>query len=160
MPKLILAGGIKMPNEIPGQTSEVAKTAEKSLSNDSHSIPIGYVYWVFGFTGAHRFYYGKPISGTIYFFTLGLLGVGWIVDLFLIPAMDAQADRRFKKGQYDYNLAWIFLTFLGIFGVHRFYLGKYATGIIYFFTGGFFLIGLLYDMWTLNQQVNDANSIA
>ncbi|MFZ2417361.1 MAG: TM2 domain-containing protein [Smithellaceae bacterium] len=37
----------------------------------SHSILIGYVLWIFGFTGYHRFYYGKPISGTIYFFTLG-----------------------------------------------------------------------------------------
>ena len=133
---------------------------KKFLQNDSHSIPIGYLYWIFGFTGAHRFYYGKPISGTVYFFTLGLLGIGWIFDLFLIPGMDAQADRRFKKGQYDYNLAWIFLTFLGIFGIHRFYIGKYVTAMLYFFTGGFFLIGVLYDMWTLNQQVNEANGAA
>jgi TM2 domain-containing membrane protein YozV len=52
--------------------------------NDTHSTFVGYLLWIFGFMGAHRFYYGKPISGTIYFFTLGLLGVGWIIDLFLI----------------------------------------------------------------------------
>ncbi len=39
-----------------------------------------YVLWVFGFTGAHRFYYGKPVTGTIWFFTLGLLGVGYLYD--------------------------------------------------------------------------------
>ena len=38
----------------------------------THSLVIGYIAWLFGFIGAHRFYYGKPMSGTIYFFTLGL----------------------------------------------------------------------------------------
>ena len=45
----------------------------------THSVLIGYLAWVFGFTGAHRFYYGRPVSGTIYFFTLGLLGIGWFM---------------------------------------------------------------------------------
>ncbi len=47
---------------------------------DTHSKTIGYVLWIFGFTGAHRFYYGKSITGAIWFFTLGLLGVGWLYD--------------------------------------------------------------------------------
>jgi hypothetical protein len=37
--------------------------------NDSHLKSIGYILWLFGFTGSHRFYYGKPITGTIWFFT-------------------------------------------------------------------------------------------
>jgi TM2 domain-containing membrane protein YozV len=61
----------------------------------SHSVLIGYVLWIFGITGSERFYYGKPISGTIYFFTLGLLGIGWLLDLFWIPSMARQADLRF-----------------------------------------------------------------
>jgi len=67
--------------------------------SDTHSKTMGYVLWLFGFTGAHRFYYGKPKTGTLYFFTLGLFFVGWIIDLFLIPAMDRQADLRFKEGK-------------------------------------------------------------
>jgi TM2 domain-containing membrane protein YozV len=47
---------------------------------DTHSKTIGYLLWIFGFTGAHRFYYGKPVTGAIWFFTLGLLGVGWLYD--------------------------------------------------------------------------------
>ena len=43
--------------------------------NDTHLKSVGYLLWVVGFTGAHRFYYGRPISGTLWFFTLGLLGV-------------------------------------------------------------------------------------
>ncbi len=126
---------------------------------DTHSKTIGYILWIFGFFGAHRFYYGKPVSGTIWFFTLGLLGIGWIVDLFLIPSMDREAGRRFARGRYDYNAAWILLTFLGIFGVHRFYLGKWLSGLVWFFTGGLFALGYLYDYWTLNSQVSESNSV-
>ncbi len=67
-------------------------------TGDTHSKTIGYLLWIFGFTGAHRFYYGKPVTGTLWFFTLGLLGIGWLIDLFLIPSMDRQADFRFHAG--------------------------------------------------------------
>jgi TM2 domain-containing membrane protein YozV len=125
--------------------------------NDTHMKTVGYLVWLFGFTGSHRFYYGKQITGTIWFFTLGLLGIGWLIDLFLIPSMDRQADRRYLAGSYDYTIAWILLTFLGLFGVHRFYLGKWVTGIIYLFTGGLLGLGWLYDLWTLNEQVSAKN---
>ena len=72
-------------------------------SHDTHLKSIGYILWIFGFTGSHRFYYGKPISGTIYFFTFGLFLIGWIVDLFLIPSMDRQADVRFKTGPFKFQ---------------------------------------------------------
>lgn len=124
---------------------------------NSHSKIIGYILWIFGFMGSHRFYYGKPISGTIYFFTLGLCLLGWIVDLFLIPAMDREADRRYQGGGKDYNVAWILLTFLGLFGMHRFYLEKWLTGVLWLCTGGLFLLGWLYDLWTLNEQVDEVN---
>jgi len=125
--------------------------------DDTHSKLIGYLLWIFGFLGAHRFYYGRPISGTLYFFTLGLLFIGWIIDLFLIPSMDRAADQRYHGAGKSYNLTWILLTFLGIFGLHRFYLGKWVTGIIWLLTGGLFLFGLLYDLWTLNTQIDDVN---
>ena len=100
-------------------------------TKDTHLKSIGYILWLFGFTGSHRFYYGKPITGTIWFFTLGLLGIGWLIDLFLIPSMDRQADVRFQTGRVNYTVTWILLTFLGFFGVHRFYMGKWITGLIY-----------------------------
>lgn len=128
------------------------------MTNDTHSKTIGYLLWIFGFIGSHRFYYGKPISGTIYFFTLGLLGIGWIIDLFLIPGMDRKADLRYASGQYEYTLGWVLLTFLGLFGVHRMYQGKWISGIIYLLTGGIFGIGVLYDFWTLNTQISQLNS--
>ncbi|MFZ5564926.1 MAG: NINE protein [Thermodesulfobacteriota bacterium] len=126
-------------------------------NNDTHMKLFGYILWLFGFTGSHRFYYGKPVTGAIWFFTFGLFLIGWIIDLFLIPSMDRQADLRFTAGRIDYNLAWILLTFLGVFGVHRMYMGKWITGIIYLFTGGLFLIGYLYDFCTLNKQITMIN---
>jgi TM2 domain-containing membrane protein YozV len=128
-----------------------------SGSPDTHSKVIGYLLWIFGFIGSHRFYYGKPISGTIWFFTGGLLLIGWIVDLFLIPSMDRQADRRFVAGPINYSVAWILLTFLGVFGIHRFYMGKWGTGLLYLVTLGLFGLGVLYDYWTLNGQINERN---
>ncbi len=123
----------------------------------SHSLLVGYLLWIFGFIGAHRFYYGRPISGTIYFFTLGLFFIGWLVDLLLIPGMQKTADDLFVQGPLDYDLAWILLTFLGLFGVHRFYQKKWLSGLVYLLTGGVFLLGIIYDYWTLNEQVSEMN---
>ena len=128
------------------------------MQQTTHTPVIGYLLWLFGFTGAHRFYYGRPVSGTIYFFTLGLFFVGWLIDLFLIPGMDRHADLRFTTGPIDYNTAWILLTFLGLFGVHRMYMGKWLTGVLYLATGGLFGVGYIYDYWTLNDQLSQLNN--
>jgi TM2 domain-containing membrane protein YozV len=130
------------------------------MQNNTHSKTVGYILWLFGFTGSHRFYFGKPISGTLYFFTFGLFLVGWIVDLFLIPSMDRAADLRFRSGPVDYTITWVLLTFLGILGVHRMYMGKWITGIVYLLTGGLFLFGYIYDYWTLNDQITVLNGSA
>jgi len=129
-----------------------------NATNGTHSKIIGYILWVFGFTGSHRFYYGKPVTGTIWFFTLGLLGIGWLIDLFLIPGMDREANLRYRAGRVDYTVAWVLLTFLGLFGVHRMYMGKWVTGIIYLCTAGLLGIGYLYDFWTLNDQITVVNA--
>ncbi len=125
--------------------------------SNTHSMAVGYVLWFFGFMGAHRFYFGKPVTGVIWFFTFGLLFIGWIIDLLLIPGMDRQADWRYAPGPLDYTAAWILLVFLGIFGVHRFYMGKWITGIVWLLTGGLLGLGWLYDLLTLNEQVDEIN---
>ena len=129
-----------------------------NASGNTHSKILGYILWIFGFTGAHRFYYGKPVSGTIWFFTLGLLGIGWLIDAFLIPGMDREADLRFRAGRVNYSIAWLLLTFLGLFGVHRMYMGKWVTGIVYLCSAGLLGIGYLYDFWTLNDQITVINA--
>ncbi len=37
-----------------------------------------------GYFGAHQFYVGKSTMGLIYIFTVGLFGIGWIIDLLMI----------------------------------------------------------------------------
>jgi hypothetical protein len=46
-----------------------------------------FLWCLFGFTGAHRFYTKHTISGFIWLFTCGLCGIGWLVDLFLLRRM-------------------------------------------------------------------------
>lgn len=130
-----------------------------NIENGSHSLIIGYTLWLFGFTGSHRFYYGKPISGTIYFLTFGIFLLGWIIDLFLIPSMSREADLKFEEGKLDYNVAWVLLTFLGLLGIHRMYMGKWITGILYFLTGGLLGCGYYYDFCNLNKQIDEINRL-
>ncbi len=127
-------------------------------NNNTHMLLVGYVLWIIGFLGAHRFYFGRPVSGTLYFFTLGLLGIGWLIDLFLMPSLERSADRRYQQGELNYTVAWLLLSFLGIFGLHRMYQGKWGTGLLYLVTLGLFGIGIIYDFWTLNEQLSAGNS--
>ncbi len=60
---------------------------------------------------------------------------------------------------YSTTLAYLlwFIGGFGTLGFHRFYLGKFGTGILYFLTGGLAFIGSLYDFFTMPMQVRDAN---
>ena len=123
----------------------------------THSILLGYLLWIFGFIGAHRFYYGKQVTGVIWFSLWDFFssdGSSIFPDTF----DGRQAESRFVAGPFNYNLSWILLTFLGVFGIHRFYMGKILTGLLYLCTLGFFGIGILYDFLTLNEQLSDLNT--
>lgn len=59
------------------------------------SVGVAYLLWclsLFGVSGVHRFYAGKWKTGLLWFFTLGLLFFGTIIDLFLIPGMIERAN--------------------------------------------------------------------
>jgi hypothetical protein len=60
---------------------------------------------------------------------------------------------------YSVGLAYLlwFLSGFGALGLHRFYLGKYRSGILWLLTGGLFVVGSIYDFFTLAGQVRDAN---
>lgn len=44
------------------------------------------------------------------------------------------------------TIALVLCIFLGVFGAHRFYVNKVTTGFLYFFTGGLFIFGWLFDI--------------
>ncbi len=56
-----------------------------NLSNKSRGAALA-LCCVLGFTGAHRFYSGKYVSGFLQLATLGGLGMWWLYDLILISA--------------------------------------------------------------------------
>ncbi|HJN51504.1 MAG: TM2 domain-containing protein [Pseudomonadales bacterium] len=45
----------------------------------------------------------------------------------------------------------------GVLGIHKFYLRQPLLGILYFLTGGLFVVGWLYDLVTLPDQVDRCN---
>lgn len=54
-----------------------------------------YVLWLFslvGICGLYRFYIGKIGTGIIWLFTLGLLGVGVVFDLFTLGGQVEQVN--------------------------------------------------------------------
>ena len=62
------------------------------------STGTSYLLWLLcliGFFGIHRLYNGRIITGVIWLLTGGLLLIGQIIDLFLVPGMVDDANRRF-----------------------------------------------------------------
>ena len=46
---------------------------------------IALILWLLiGYIGGHKFYEGKIGLGILYFFTIGLFGIGWFIDFFIL----------------------------------------------------------------------------
>ncbi|WP_428267731.1 TM2 domain-containing protein [Haliangium sp.] len=62
-----------------------------------HSKGLAFLLWLscfMGFCGIHRFYLGRPVSGFFYLVTFGFLGFGQLIDLFLLPGMVDEENRK------------------------------------------------------------------
>ena len=53
-------------------------------------------------------------------------------------------------------LLWC-LGFVGVFGIHRFYAGRWISGIIWLLTGGLFMIGQFIDLLLIPGMIREAN---
>lgn len=58
-----------------------------------------------------------------------------------------------KRGRYvsphNRTLTALVCLFLGVFGVHHFYVGRPFAGILYFFTAGLFGFGVVVDLFLI-----------
>ncbi|MDB9496586.1 TM2 domain-containing protein [Spirulina major CS-329] len=64
------------------------------------NVAIAYLLWcagLLGFCGLHRFYTGKRISGILYLLTFGLLGIGQLIDVFLIPGLVRSRNQDIER---------------------------------------------------------------
>ena len=68
--------------------------------------------------------------------------------------MDSGSDERSSTSTAF--LLWLACA-LGLCGIHRFYLGRTWTGILYLLTFGFLGVGQLVDLVRLRQMVQDEN---
>ncbi|MFW6060711.1 MAG: NINE protein [Phycisphaeraceae bacterium] len=66
---------------------------------------------------------------------------------------DASPQPRHPSPGIAY-LLWL-LCFVGVFGIHRFYTGRWITGLIWLFTFGLLLIGQIVDLLLIPAQCRD-----
>jgi serine/threonine protein kinase/TM2 domain-containing membrane protein YozV len=129
------------------------------------SLGLAYLLWLppLGFLGFHRFYVGRFATACLWLLTGGLFGIGWLYDLIAMDALvrdarPAPAARPEVEESDAIAGAYLLWFFLGWLGLHRFYLGRTWSGILYFFTFGCFGIGWLIDLFTIPSMVREARA--
>ena len=81
-----------LPPEYPAEDplDQQPKGPKKIVEAYLLAIPLG-------FFGAHHFYLRRYGFGFLYFFTFGLLGGGYIIDLFRMPVLVKEANKRIQN---------------------------------------------------------------
>lgn len=76
------------PNIVINNSSSASSSASATAANfggmmySPRSRLVALLLCIFlGFFGAHQFYVRKSGMGTLYLFTMGLFGIGWIIDI-------------------------------------------------------------------------------
>jgi len=124
-----------------------------------------YLCWIppLGFGGYHHFYTGYYWRFITYIFSAGFLGVGWLVDIILIPFyyypklkqsfLDKIENKKVLVKHYktlgQLWMCWFPLN--GILGFHHFYCGDITLGICYCLSFGGYFLGWLIDICLLGH---------
>lgn len=79
-----------------------------------------------------------------------------IIILCILAIIISALFREREKSTAIAYILWLIGGF-GVLGFQRFYLGKIGSGLLWFFTGGVFGIGALFDLFTLRSKVETHN---
>lgn len=118
------------------------------------------------FLGFHHFYLGRTAWGLVYLFTFGLLGFGWLVDMFYLPCLVKKVNQSLSKPLTEpvtelksSYVAWLlaFVPLTGLLGVHQYYLGFYQQGLFYTLTVGNLGVGYIVDWFRSPLLTRRAN---
>ena len=150
--------------------SDGIEPVQRAATSRSRNCLVAYLLWLFlGLFGGHHFYLRRKSVGVIYLCTLGLLGIGWLVDVVRLPFLVARSNRQkfaeetddpkafYLKYKKNLDDAYLFAFPLGFLGVHRFYLGQPFFGFVFAFTGGLLVIGWVLDLLRLPRMVGEYN---
>ncbi len=81
---------------------------------------------------------------------LSLLIVNALTGIILPVVMAITVAR---EGRKSYVTAYAFLFHWGFLGIHRFYLGRYVSGIIWLCTGGLLGLGVFFDLFLTGAYI-------
>lgn len=84
---------------ITTQKKKVVKEKQATGSSGKSQIVALILCILLGLIGIHRFYLGYTGLGVLYLFTLGLFGIGWLIDLILLIIPNGLAP----KGKTNYR---------------------------------------------------------
>lgn len=113
------------------------------------SLADAYILWFpLGIFGFHHFYLRNYGMGFLYLFTLGLAGIGWLVDAFRMPSLvrEANSVNPINNKEYSQCTAHILaLSPAGMLGGHHYYLNRPVWGLLYTLTLGLLGTGWIWD---------------
>jgi len=143
----------------PGYQQGMQQVAQPVVDERKSWTTTFFLCVLLGSLGAHRFYTGKIGTGLLMLFTLGGLGIWRLVDFIMIitggftdkngmPLVRIIKSQGPVQGK-DWQVAMLLCIFLGVVGMHRFYVGKNGTAIAMLLTGGGFGIWWLIDLLLL-----------
>lgn len=103
-----------------GFIADVDRDLRKFYHAEQRSVALAYVLAVcLGMFGAHHFYLGRTTYGVMYLCTLGLFGVGYLVDLIRVPSLVKDAnirriDEEEERTMSDLYVLWFPCGILGL----------------------------------------------
>ncbi len=71
-------------------------------TSQPRTVANAYALWLLGLVGiagVHRMYLGRNLTGVLWLLSWGLCGVGQFLDVFFIPSMVLEYNRRLKEPQ-------------------------------------------------------------